>query len=379
MRKRRGALSMTTTDNKPAGYGHDQKGAAGGSAVDGGKPAVAHTAPVTRPRTKAARPLQDLHHRRPRDRPPRGRDHLPRRAPARHQAAASVLLAEARLPAGRQLPRLHGRDRRRARAGGELPAHADARHEGQDRHRPRQDRAQDGGGTAGHRSAGARDLARSAVGALEDRDPAQGRDQPLPAPRGAAARPQPSRDGGQPRRLHPVQSLRPRLPRSAGQRRDRHGRPRPRREDRVRLRRSDGQLDLRRLRRMRAGLSDRRADAGDAGRRGQRPHGRAFPGSRGRQRVPVLRRRLPAHLSHQGRQAALRHRPQRPGEPEPAVREGPLRLRLRQQSAAPDQADDPQGRRRRRPPTIWSIRPIRGRISAKRPGKRRWTAPPPAW
>ena len=36
----------------------------------------------------------------------------------------------------------------------------------------------------------------------------------------------------------------------------------------------------------------------------------------------------------------------RPGEPEPALREGPLRLRLCQQSAAPDQADDPQGRRR---------------------------------
>ena len=44
------------------------------------------------------------------------------------------------------------------------------------------------------------------------------------------------------------------------------------RADRVRLRRSDGQLDLRRLRRMRAGLPDRRADAGDAGRREQRAH-----------------------------------------------------------------------------------------------------------
>ena len=51
---------------------------------------------------------------------------------------------------------------------------------------------------------------------------------------------------------------------------------------------------------------------------------------RGRQRLPLLRRRLPAHLPDQGRQAALRHRPQRPGEPEPAVRQGPLRLRLRE-------------------------------------------------
>ena len=49
----------------------------------------------------------------------------------------------------------------------------------------------------------------------------------FPSARRARARPQPSGDGGQSRRLHPVQSLRPRLPRSAGQRRDRHGRPRP--------------------------------------------------------------------------------------------------------------------------------------------------------
>ena len=33
-------------------------------------------------------------------------------------------------------------------------------------------------------------------------------------------------------------------------------------EDRLRLRRSDGQIDLRCLRRMRSGLSNRRADAG---------------------------------------------------------------------------------------------------------------------
>ena len=67
----------------------------------------------------------------------------------------------------------------------------------------------------------------------------------------------------------------------------------------------------------------------------------------------------------------------RPGEPEPAVREGPLRLRLCQQSAAADQADGAQGRRGESAPTIWSIRQIRGRISAKPPGKRRWSAPPP--
>ena len=38
-------------------------------------------------------------------------------------------------------------------------------------------------------------------------------------------------------------------------------------------------------------------------------------------------------------------RPRRPGQPQPAVRQGPLRLRLRAPSAAPDQAADPPRRR----------------------------------
>ena len=50
-----------------------------------------------------------------------------------HRHPASVLFARAGLPRRRQLPRLHGRDRRRARAGGELHPHADAGHEGEDR------------------------------------------------------------------------------------------------------------------------------------------------------------------------------------------------------------------------------------------------------
>ena len=164
-------------------------------------------------------------------------------APLRHQAAAPVLYAGARLPAGRQLPRLHGRDRGRARAGRELHAHADAGHEGQDPDRPRQDRAPHGRRAAHHRPAGARDRARPGQRALEDRQAAEDRGRPLPqaqAHRSARAGPQPRGDGGQSRRLHPVQSLRPRLPRGAGQRRHRHGRPRPSREDRVRLRRPDG-------------------------------------------------------------------------------------------------------------------------------------------
>ena len=100
--------------------------------------------------------------------------------------------------------------------------------------------------------------------------PARGRGEPFSAARGTGARPQPSGDGGAARRLHPMQSMRPRLPRGPGQRRDRHGGARPSRKDRVRFRRPDGQQHLRRLRRMRPGLSDRRVDAGELGRRQRR-------------------------------------------------------------------------------------------------------------
>ena len=57
---------------------------------------------------------------------------------------------------------------------------------------------------------------------------------------------------------------------------------------------------------------------------------------------PVLRRRLSAHLQHQGQQDSLRAGQGRPGELEPPVREGPLRLRLRPASPSPDQAADSQ-------------------------------------
>ena len=71
-----------------------------------------------------------------------------------------------------------------------------------------------------------------------------------------------------------------------------------------------------------------------------------IPRPRSALRLPLLRRRLPAHLPDQERQAALRHRPRRPGQPAAAVRQRPLRLRLCQQSAAPDEAAGAQGRRR---------------------------------
>jgi formate dehydrogenase major subunit len=50
---------------------------------------------------------------------------------------------------------------------------------------------------------------------------------------------------GQPRCLHPVRAVRARLPRGAGQRRDRHGLPQCRRQAGLRLRRPDGRVHLR--------------------------------------------------------------------------------------------------------------------------------------
>ena len=63
----------------------------------------------------------------------------------------------------------------------------------------------------------------------------------------------------QPRCLHCLWRLRARLPRGPGQRRDRHGRTRRPHFPGLRHARPDGPIDLRDLRRMRAGLPDRRA------------------------------------------------------------------------------------------------------------------------
>ena len=66
---------------------------------------------------------------------------------------------------------------------------------------------------------------------------------------------------------------------------------------------------------------------------------------RGRQRLPLLRRRLPAHLPDQKRQDRRRRGPRRPRQRKPDVRQGPLRLRLYQPSGPADGAADAQGRR----------------------------------
>ena len=96
----------------------------------------------------------------------------------------------------------------------------------------------------------------------------------------------------------------------------------------------------------------------------------------GRLGVPVLRRGLPAHLQRQGQRDPLRAGQGRPGELEPPVRQGPLRLRLRAAQAPPHQAADPQAGRAQAQGLRRRSRQLAATSSAKPPGKRRSTSPP---
>ena len=218
-----------------------------------------------------------------------GETHLGGRAP--RSAPTSRISATRRIPAtGRTAIAAPAWSRSRASACSRPPASA-CPAVGMKVHRRRRERAVKARamvhGAARRRPAGARDLARPGLAFL-----APGR--PRPASPRAASRPpsagsadrQPSGHARQSRRLHPVQSLRPRLPRGPGQRRHRHGLPLGRRQDGVRLRRPDGPVDLRRLRRMRPGLPDRRADAGGLSRRRTRP-ARSIPTARSTASAPI--------------------------------------------------------------------------------------------
>ena len=159
------------------------------------------------------------------------------------------------------------------------------------------------------------------------------------------SRPLESRDRRESRCVHRVRRLRARVPRGAGQRRDRHGAARQPRRARVRHPRPDGPLDLRHVRRMRAGVPDRRAlrevadgQDGHEARRAEVRQGR-------RHAVPVLRRRLSDGGRRQGQPHRAGRRPQRLRERESALRQRPLRLRLRRVARAPDEAADPPRRR----------------------------------
>ncbi len=58
--------------------------------------------------------------------------------------------------------------------------------------------------------------------------------------------------------------------------------------------------------------------------------------------MPVLRRRMPAHVPRQGQLDSVRAGEERPRKLEPALRQGPVRLRLRAAQASPHHAAHPQ-------------------------------------
>ena len=205
-----------------------------------------------------ARETVSLPAQRPRGHRPEGRADPRGRQARRHRDPAPLLQAGA--GGGGQLPRLHGRDRRRARAGAVVLPRGHAGHEGQHRQRARAEVAEAGAGAAAVRHARGRlhapQRGRPLVGQARPRQAA------LRGARAAGAGPVAPGHRRQPGRLHPVHALPARLPRRAGQRRHRPGLPRRAREDRLRHGRPDGRVHLRGLRRMCAGLPDRRADAG---------------------------------------------------------------------------------------------------------------------
>ena len=229
----------------------------------------------------------------------------------RHQYPAPVLASGTRLSRRRQLPRLHGRGRRRARAGRLLPEQGRRRHEGEDGERAGEEVARDGVRAADGRPARARDEPRSRLQVLElGRCHGRHADEPLP-------------EGSSPRRptcTHSAIAVNLDACINCGlcvracrevQANDVIGMayPRPRLQGRVRFRPGHGAVDLRRLRRVRAGVPDGRADGEEPARRGR--HARQLRDQLGRHAVPLLRRRLPDHGARQGREDPLRRRPRR--------------------------------------------------------------------
>ena len=297
-------------------------------------------------RRRGDRPMSTIKftHRRRRGRGQRRRDHLAGRPAPRRRHPASLLLARARLPARRQLPRLHGRDRGRARAGRLLPAQADAGHEGRRRHaRAPKPRARWCSSCWSPTSPSARPRT------IPTRSSGTGPTRSASPPAASRADERPAMDISHPAMAVNLDAcincnLCVRACREV-QVNDVIGMAFRGHHEKIVFDFDDPMGDSSCVAcgecvqacptgaLMPAVLLDDRADP----HRLRRPHGR--------QPVPVLRRRLPAHLSHQGRQDPPCDRQGRPGQPRAALREGPLRLRLRPPSRPPDRAADPQGRR----------------------------------
>ena len=184
------------------------------------------------------------------------------------------------------------------------------------------------------------------VGLREIRyEPGDNHVSPQPERRGEPA---PSPEGRQqplfrlrPGQVHRLLALRARLRRGAGHLRADDRRPRLRQR---RLGRDGGRrlplVGLRELRRLRAGLPDRGA-AGEVDHRARR----ADP--LGPHHLRLLRRRLLVQGRAERRPGGADDAVQaRQGQPRPLLRQGPLRLRLRQPQGPDPEADDPRLDRR---------------------------------
>ena len=169
------------------------------------------------------------------------------------------------------------------------------------------------------------------------------------------ARPVAPGDRGQPRRLHPVHALRARLPRGAGQRRDRLRVPR-------RARRRSCSTSTTRWARSTCVACGECVQACPTGAL-MPARGAGLAGGRSRRSTRCARTAASAASSpttSRTNTIVARRGPRRPGQPRPAVRQGPLRLRLRAPPAAPDAAADPPRRRAPRiRPTSRSTRRLR--------------------
>ena len=249
----------------------------------------------------------------------------------------------------------------RSRASGCWPPRASAagaRHEGAHRQRARQGVAQDGVRAAGRRPARARRRARPASALLELGRPDRGRRQPLPA-RAASRRPTVAIRRWRSTSTPASSALAACAP--AARSRSTTSSAWPSRGEHAKivfdLDDPMGDSHLRRLRRMRAGLPDRRADAGDAGRRRTASSQRAGP--QGRHRLPVLRRRLPAHLPRQGQHDRRVEGRDGPANHNRLCVKGRFGFDYVAPPAAPDQAADPQaGRAQERDDTIDPANPL---------------------
>ena len=137
---------MSETE-KPAGYGHDKKGAAGGPAIGGGKPGVAHTVAADKVAGEGRAPTAKTFFIDDREIDIRDGESI-FRAARRLDIKLPHLVLHAQSPAIR--PDGNCRDRGMVEIEGErvlaakLHPYAVARHEGEDPDRPRQDRAAHG-------------------------------------------------------------------------------------------------------------------------------------------------------------------------------------------------------------------------------------------